>query len=455
MIKSGIHFYININNYNDIILSEEGSTRRVTRSIHALNTFFTEIERYCNNHFQSSLVIEKITGSRIHLYVLSDGLSGYYVVKAVSEFAYELAKCINKDIYKYNKLKDFKIQVGCEKGHFYDFEFQLADGYVEYTSIGYVANFAAKIQALTEPSYFSISDDIYNSLDSSEKHLFVRKTHLSLRKYQQDHFYSTKLADLSAFSKIDVEADIKLAKEKANNINLSEVEFSSARKPIDFKNLSLSYCKDVLGIPVFADIRGFTTKFDKDDNNLEEMMNKTCNVLSAMYTVTTQNHGIHVQFQGDRELSLYHRISDLNSSELQNPESMCYKNAILSAMRMIDAVKPYNLNIGIGADFGRLFATKIGARGSKDNILLGETVINAERMEDVNAGADQIAITEAVYNGLLLEDPYLAKHFTNQGEYYLTTIGYGEYLKAIVYSEQNSNTHNNNYNGAWRSFYGT
>lgn len=38
--QEGIHFYINIANFNDIILDEEAKTKKVTHAIHALDTFF-------------------------------------------------------------------------------------------------------------------------------------------------------------------------------------------------------------------------------------------------------------------------------------------------------------------------------------------------------------------------------------------------------------------------------
>ncbi len=40
---TGIHFYINIVNFNNIILDEEAKTKEVTHSIHALDTFFSTI----------------------------------------------------------------------------------------------------------------------------------------------------------------------------------------------------------------------------------------------------------------------------------------------------------------------------------------------------------------------------------------------------------------------------
>ncbi len=449
MIVQGIHVYINIENFNDIILDEESQTNKVTKSIHALDTFFSEIERYGNNHFSKSFVIEKITGSRLHFYVVDDIQTGFKTVKSVVSFAFKLSQCINTDIGKYKNLKDFKIQIGCDYGRFFDFEFETEEGYVEMTSIGYVANFAAKLQGLTTASTISISKELYSLLENSDKANFVPKTHPSLYKYQQNVYYNASLSRICESFSESLSDDIKLAKDFANKVNLSDIDYSEVRKTIDYRTLSKTRCKHLMGIPMYADIRGFTSQFDKNDTNLEEMSAKTQLVLKTMYDISTKHGGVHVQFQGDRELSLFHNIPGDYVEGILQPDKYCFKNAILCAMRMIDEVKHIKLCIGVGADFGKMFATKIGVRGSKDNILLGETVINADFMEDNNANENQIAVTEAVYNGLLNEDSYLAKKFVRVENYYITTISYGEYIKDLSYLELERNTKSNNYNGAW------
>ena len=88
--QSGIHFYINIINFNKIILDEETKTKGVTHAIHALDTFFTSIESY-GKKISKNLVVEKITGSRLHLYVVDVLESAFQVAKAVSSYAYQLA----------------------------------------------------------------------------------------------------------------------------------------------------------------------------------------------------------------------------------------------------------------------------------------------------------------------------------------------------------------------------
>ena len=101
-------------------------------------------------------------------------------------------------------------------------------------------------------------------------------------------------------------------------------------------------------------------------------------------------------------------------------------------------------------DFGTLFAAKIGARGEKDNILLGETVICADAMEDRHAGENQIAITDNVFNGLKSEDATLARQFKKADDgTYIATVGFDEYKRNQAFANQQNNTIAGNYNKAW------
>lgn len=66
--SEGMHFYINIPNFNAVVIDEEAKTGKVNHSIHALDTFFSMIESFGKSHFDS-FVVEKITGSRLHMNV--------------------------------------------------------------------------------------------------------------------------------------------------------------------------------------------------------------------------------------------------------------------------------------------------------------------------------------------------------------------------------------------------
>lgn len=443
---SGIHFYINIINFNKIIIDEEMNTNSVTHSIHALDTFFTSIEKY-GKSISNNLVVEKITGSRLHLYVVDEIEIAYEVAKKVSFYAQKLASYLNTEIPKYKKLKDFHINVGASYGRFYDFEFVAKEGYSESTTIGYAANFAAKLQALSGYGMFSISENIYEVLSLEEQRKYEIIKEESIKKYDQDKYYTISLYNLD--SSVN-ENDLLKAKDYAYSDNLGDIEFSGVRKLLNFEDLSKTKCKKLDGIPVFADVRGFTSQFEEDDSNLEDMARKTQEVLESMYRISTSCGGVHIQFQGDRELSLYHNVPGQTINGLFQVEKKCFKSAVLASMRIIDEVKKYNVHIGVGEDFGRLFATKIGARGEKDNIILGETVINADLMEDKNAGENQVVITNEVYEGLKGEDEYLSSQFKKSGNYYVATVGYKEYLRALSYRQQEINNSQKKYNGAWR-----
>ena len=445
----GIHFYINIKNFDGVIIDEEKRSGNITHAIHALDTYFSSIESYGKKYYPDTLIIEKITGARLHMYVVDAIDSSYDAVKAVSTFAYRLASFINRDISKYKTLLDFKIQIGAAYGKFYDFEFSTIEGFSELTTIGHAANFAAKLQALTLPSNISISSNIYDSLPADEKTSYTQINDNSITKYEQQCYYTTPISNLKTKFTIN-DAEFEAVREYANALNLGDITYTDVRKALNFDYLSKKQCKIINGIPVFADVRGFTSKFHKDDSNLEEMARITQNVLNAMYSITVKHNGVHVQFQGDRELSLYHNIPETIEDGRKHPESKCFKSAVLAAMRMIDAVKPFTVNIGVGADFGRLFATKIGAREEKDSILLGTTIITADQMEDKHAGEDQIAITKSLYDGLKAEDATLASQFrfTTAG-YYITTVGYKQYIRNLAFAKQKGDTDSSNYNGAW------
>lgn len=446
--RQGIHFYINIKNLNEIILNEEAKTKRVNHAIHAMDTFFSSIEAYGKKQYPDFLTVEKVTGSRLHMYVTADIVSAFNAVKTVSAYAYKVAGTMNRDIAKYNGLDNFQIHIGAASGRFYDYEFTTQDGYSELTTIGYAANFAAKLQSKASVNYLNISEDIYNVLSKNDQQLYQKVDDQSIEKYGQECYFTIHLSKVT--SPVIIKSDdMEDVKKRANNLNLSDIDYAGVKKKLDFANLNRTQCKQLDGIPVFADVRDFTSQFKEDDSNLEEMAQTTQQILERMYRVSTEHGGIHVQFQGDRELSLYHNVPGETVNGVFKAGTTCFKDAVLASMRMIDAVKPYQVHIGIGEDFGRLFATKIGARDEKDNVLLGETVIVADQMEDRFAGADQIAITAEVYTGLKEQDAMLASKFEKSGGYFIATLGFAEYTRQLASIQQQKNTTTRNYNKAW------
>ena len=442
----GIHFYIDVKNLNEVVADEEERTGGVKHAVHALDTLFTSIERY-GKRGHRNLVVEKITGSRLHLYVVDGLVPAFDAAADVIAYAYQACGYLNAQIYKYRLLKDLVIRAGAAYGEFYDFTFTSGD-YTELTTIGYVANISAKLQTLSGASSLSVTEGVYSSLGETLRGSFSRIEDDSLEKYGQDCYYSARLADLCR-SLGPRDLNEKEVRDYANSLNLEDLRFDEVRRKMSFDDITRTHGKRIEGVPLFADVRDFTSKFDEDDINLDEMSERTRRILEALYSVTTGHGGLHVQFQGDREFALFHNVPMRTDAGVRHPEERCFKAAVLAAMRMIDAVRGMGVHIGVGGAFGTMYAAKIGTRGEKDRILLGETVIEADLMEDRHAKEDEIAITGAAYEGLCAEDPDLAEQFTYRGGHYVTHVGFDEYRRKVESRSLYVNTRSNNYNGAW------
>lgn len=438
MLKfEGVHFYINVANFNEVVIDEETKNGKVNHSIHALDTFFSSIESFGKNNFPDKFVIEKITGARLHMYVVEDVFKAYGIVEEVVGFAGTLTKYLNNNIAKYKTLLEFEIQAGACFGRFYNFEFKRENA-DEETTIGYAANYAAKLQGLCNVGNIAISSNIFDTFNTDKKNKYVKHSSLKVQKYGETCYYEISISKLTG--KIDYTESLKSSKEYANRVNLTDMIFRKPTKSVVFDELSKKECKEIEGIPLFADIRGFTSQFDNDDTNLEEMAIKTQNILTTMYNKVEENHGIHVQFQGDREFALFHNYAGYE----------CHIDAVKAGLKMIDSVQTYGVSIGVGESFGKMFATRIGARGEKDYLLIGTTVIEADRNEDENAQANQLVISEDIYLMLKKDKPKWANIFIKQDEYYYTTTGYNMLMSLVSQEQLKINNRNNNYNGAWR-----
>lgn len=439
--KEGIHFYINVSNFNEIVEKEEQSGN-VNHSIHALDTLFSSTESFGKKYYSENFVVEKITGSRLHMYLYGDVSDIFDAVFSIVSYAYNVVKYMSCDISKYKTLLHFELQAGAGYGRFYEFEFKTSsknDSYEEMTTIGFACNYAAKLQALAAVSSLAVSKNIYDALNESEKNAFSLRTNPSIQKYGQSVYYEAELDHIK--ERIELTDELKDdIRRYANKRNLTDMSFPEVTSILSMERLSVTNGRRVEGIPVFADIRDFTSKFEENDSNLPEMAQKTKAILEKLYHTTVQSGGVHIQFQGDREFALYHNIGD----------EKCYKKAVLGAMRMIDIAKPFCVHIGIGEAFGKIFAVRIGARGEKDNLLIGRTVNSADILEDKHAKENQIAITCEVYEGLKREDASLADLFKRTTEnVYVTEVGFEAQKNQLVFNKHTVETKKRNYNGAW------
>lgn len=462
--KAGIHFYININNLNSIIKKEEKNNDDLSKTFHALDTYTKTIERFANEY--KDIEIEKFTTSRYHFYVpYQEDANTLNAVFDIMAFSGALASELN-NIGKYKSISKFEIGIGADFGQYTEFEFSDPESEIEeMTTIGSPANRAAKLQSECGAGKVLISKALYDILPQEMQSWFSGNGILSNKlaiKYNDLTVYETMNIVKLTSNQYEKRKKRLLdnANECANSTNLSEIIFSESKSKVDFTPLSLKNSKWAdEAIVLFSDIRGFTHKVDNGD--LPEIKQLTQLVLSGMNKAIRKESGTHVQFQGDRESAIFNSYKD-------EPNNAILR-AIFAAMRIIDMVEELNadrkedkIRVGIGCSIGQIFATRIGIRGNKFNVIMGETVKEADIAEDCVAGATfqsngtEIAITYKLYNALNQIDNKQSKELLKLFEkrnsggqiYYICKDGYKAFKNRMdIISQDKNATRANNNNG--------
>lgn len=428
--QEGIHLYVNIKNLDKLVI-EDAKDGKLNHVIHQMNTLFTSIEKFANDNYSKEIIIEKVTGSRLHLII--NGARKTIIMIIICKFAYMLSKQF-KTFSKYSSLDLLSLQFGADVGYYCDAEIKISND-VEYTSIGYPANYAAKLQSISDIGSIYISKKLFDMLGTAEQNNFQEVNNLQARKtiekYNNGDIYSFTISkfdnsNLFSNSTIDnIDEYVTEARNISNNLNYNAMNKISPTRNFTFDNWNVKNIAEFNGTVVYADVRGFTTEFEPDGSNLETLVYNTISILNTMYNNCINNHGIHIQFQGDREYVLFpHNLQE---------------DACFFAIKLIDEIKKANKHVGVGIAYGKLFGFKIGIRGSKDNVMLGIPAICADNLEDLYADEDTVAISDAVYDKL--KDNFLKSLFKEKGivkyigcKYYSTTFSYNHYVAKKQYS---------------------
>lgn len=451
----GLHLYVTIDNFDELMSKEESSTRNIKKSLKLLNSFFVAIRRYVSqtNRF-AGLFVEKITGNRMHLYIDSnEGPSEnecMYELVNISLYSINTIECLNNEVGKLASLDNAVIKIGADYGEFRKFRITDQQNNIdEDTSIGFAANYACKLQIIANRNSVAISEDDYSYVDSKLKQCFKLSHNSLLSKYHDnysDKYYIATLQSIRDLLSADgrYHFDENSIKDIANKINLGDMIFINETKKININNLSEKEIKKLNGITLMADIRNFTKKFNDDDSNLDEMSFKAYDGVMAMIKRIDEFEGTHIQVQGDKEVAIFSLTRSTNCGEE-------IKKSIFAALHIIDDLKNKQLDVGIGMDFGDIYAAKLDTSGKKSPVILGKTVVNANNLEDDCAGVGELVISTELY-GLLKqfrESNFLCKYFNYRLGYYYTSTGFIKMQYDERIREQERDTKSKSYTGAY------
>jgi class 3 adenylate cyclase len=354
--------------------------------------------------------------------------------------------------------------MGADYGYFTEFDFQSSNliNSLEYTSIGYPANRAAKLEAVADSGELILSKEVYDIVKSDLKSLGNKlegsKNVKIINKYSTLESYV-----FTAFNRIEPTNRYKNRMNTANdkyrmnidNKRFSDIEFTDAKKIIDFDNLSLLNPKKVDAVVIYADIRGFTKKFKSDGSNLIQMSLLTKEVLTKMYTSVVYKQGTHIQFQGDRESAIRNDFGTEDYVLKGLQIAMYILEQIITSNNAIN----HQLSIGIGCSFGKVYAAKVGIKSHKHNLIMGEAVKEANIAEDEFADNNEIAITKDMYNHLLFvsNSRYMSlikQIFRKKGlDHYVTKYKFSEFNRLLTELNLQKNAEEARMNNAQRPWH--
>jgi len=151
----------------------------------------------------------------------------------------------------------------------------------------------------------------------------------------------------------------------------------------------MSNSKLVDGVSLFADVDGFTAFIADEDSNgtLPEAVRSYHVLRSEMRNVLRRDYSqLRVQYQGDRmEGLVYEPIDDAEKIAVTAVEIAAALTTTVSDV-LPDIIGRASKPLAIGLAYGPIVVTKLGERGNRDVVTLGEATPEAARIQQSLSG---------------------------------------------------------------------
>ena len=402
----GAHVYVTISNFPRLA-SENAETEEYRRLIQALHVYQREVNRIVEDRDGVDGLAIHFQGQKLHalLYRPIDdarvlATRGVVLQLILRDFVHEVFNPA------FPKFDDFSVAGGADIGDVIGTK-NGTKGDRELLFLGNPANYAAKIIAgngmlrVTDRVFAELPDqlrDICVPVGNGEKYRLQALTAEELDDLLDD------LAEESAALDIqwDREASRERVDEDKQNTPLKDIEYSGATELIDLDALSVRNNKRVDGASMFADVSGFTAYIEAAETRAMKRaaLRVFHTIRHEMSRVIRDDYpGVRVQYQGDRVQALYHLPNDDVSKVVD--DAVTAGAAIQSSLTVVQELLPEakDLSMAVGVDHGVTLATKLGSRGQRDRICIGEPVDGAAACEEAATGGE-VAITERVYESL-------------------------------------------------------
>lgn len=402
----GAHVYVTVSNFARLA-SEHADTERYRRLIQAVHVYEREVNRIVEDQNGVNGLAIHFQGQKLHA-LLYRPIDDARVLATRATLLQLILRDFVKEVFNpaFPNFDNFSIAGGADIGTVIGTK-NGTKGDRELLFLGNPANHAAKI--ISGNGILRVTKAVFDELPKLLRDVCIPVSDGSV--YRLSPMTSGELDTLLAglrkesaalgvswnreSSRERVEADKKA-------VPLKEIEYSGAKELIDIDSLSVRNNKRIAAASVFADVSGFTKYIEAATTPAAKRgaLRVFHAIRREMSCVIRDDYpGVRVQYQGDRVQAVYHMPPD--DVETAAHDAVTAGAAIQSSLAVIQELLPEaaGLSMAVGVDHGTGLVTKLGTRGQRDRICMGESVDGAAECEEAAAGGE-IAVTTVVYDAL-------------------------------------------------------
>jgi class 3 adenylate cyclase len=439
----GAHVYASVSNFSTLAaeITTESEYRRLVQAVHI---YQREVSRLVET-------AESFDGVRIHFQGSKLHALFYRPIDDTQELAVRafLIPMVIRDFVRnvfnpaFPNFGNFVVSSGGDIGSAIGTR-NGSKGDRELLFLGSPANRAAKI--IRGQGYLRITNQLFDALpetlqdlcvpvDSGDDYRVGPVEGEELRELVEEHGHTW-----------DSKKSGERVRKDKEEFPLSHIEYSSATELIAFDQLSIYNTKKVNAASLFADVSGFTAYIEaaEDEEGQKEALRVFHIIRKELATVVKCDFaGVRVQFQGDRVQGLFHLPKDDHAAiAIEAVEAAAGLQSSMELVIKELLPEASTLRLAIGIDKGVTLASRLGTRGHRDRICLGNAVEQAaDHEESCEGGETGIGVT--VYE-LLPEDVQEAFEWNESAGCYiasaLTTAKLARVKRAASYDSSGAVT---------------
>lgn len=402
----GAHVYVTVSNFARLA-SEHAETEQYRRLIQAVHVYQREVNRIVEDQSGVNGLAIHFQGQKLHA-LLYRPIDNARVLASRATLLQLILRDFVREVFNpaFSNFDNFSVAGGADIGTVIGTR-NGTNGDRELLFLGDPANYAAKI--IAGNGVLRVTKAVFDELPERLQDVCIQIGDGSVYRLapMSAADLDTIISDLgneSAALHVSWNRDASRKRVDADKaaVPLKEIEYATARELIDIDSLSVRNNKRVEAASLFADVSGFTKYIEAA--NTPALQRAALRVFHAvrreMSCVIRDDYpGVRVQYQGDRVQAIYHMPPDNVASAAD--DAVTAGAAIQSSLEVIRELLPEaaGLSMAVGVDHGTTLVTKLGTRGQRDRICMGETVDRAAECEETAAGGE-IAVTSAVYDAL-------------------------------------------------------